>query len=82
MNPVSRATPSLDERIPLRIDSQFLQRLYGPVQFVSFWSAIALPFLYAPLLVGGLPEDRMGLFAILLLANAVAFVAGHGYGQE
>jgi hypothetical protein len=42
---------------------------------------VALPFLYLPLLVGGLDGQQTTVFVGLLLANAAALVLGHGYGQ-
>jgi len=50
-----------------------------PVRFVAFWLAVALPFLYLPLLVGGLNGSELTAFGALLAANAVALVVGHGY---
>jgi len=45
----------------------------------SFWAAIVLPFTYVPLLADGLTGGEPLLFAALVVANALAFVAGHGY---
>ena len=42
---------------------------------------MALPFLYVPLLVGGLDGQQTTVFVALLLMNAVALVLGHEYGQ-
>jgi hypothetical protein len=53
----------------------------APLRFLAFWAAVALPFLYLPLLVGGLDGQQTTVFVGLLLANAVALVLGHGYGQ-
>ncbi|RLM57084.1 hypothetical protein DVK02_04620 [Halobellus sp. Atlit-31R] len=53
--------------------------LAPPVRFVSFWAAIALPFLYVPLLAGGLEGSEPNAFVALLAVNAVALVVGHGY---
>jgi hypothetical protein len=44
------------------------KKLLAPVQFVGFWSAIALPFGYLPLL--------------LFVLNLVAMVVGHGYKRD
>ena len=75
---MSSSTPSIREA-PIQGGSRVLRSLRETVQFVSFWSAIALPFLYTPLLVGGLTESQTLVFAALLVANAVAFVVGHDY---
>ena len=53
-----------------------------PVRFVAFWIAVALPFLYLPLLVGGLRGSGPTVFAALLAANLVALVVGHGYRSD
>ncbi|MFA1612330.1 hypothetical protein [Halobellus rubicundus] len=56
-----------------------VEALATPLRFVAFWTAIALPFLYFPLLAGGLTGSEPTVFVALLLANAVALVAGHDY---
>lgn len=53
----------------------------APLRFVAFWAAVALPFLYLPLLVGGLNGQETLAFGSLLAANALALVLGHGHGQ-
>ena len=53
-----------------------------PVRFVAFWIAVALPFLYLPLLVGGLQGSEPAVFAALLAVNLVALVVGHGYRAD
>ena len=52
-----------------------------PLRFVAFWAAVALPFLYVPLLFGGLQGEQMVAFIVLLGAHFLALVAGHGYSQ-
>lgn len=52
-----------------------------PVKRVAFWTAIALPVAYLPLLVGGLRGIEVTLFPALLAANAVAIVIGQSYGD-
>lgn len=59
-----------------------LRRVTSPVQFVGFWTAVSLPFLYVPLLYGGLAGEEAAVFLQLLCLNAVALVLGHGYGRE
>ncbi len=51
------------------------------VRFVGFWVAIALPFLYVPLLLQGLSNGDLLLFVGLLMANAFALVVGHDHGR-
>ncbi|MDQ2054737.1 hypothetical protein [Halobellus sp. H-GB7] len=56
--------------------------LAAPVRFVSFWAAVALPFLYLPLLAGGLEGSEPNAFVALLAVNAVALVVGHSYHTD
>lgn len=52
-----------------------------PFRFVAFWAAVALPFLYVPLLFGGLQGEQTSAFVGLLGAHLLALVVGHGYSQ-
>ena len=47
------SAPETESRPDARLH-RFTRSLKGPAQFVSFWAAIALPFLHVPLLMGGL----------------------------
>jgi hypothetical protein len=63
--------------------AQFLGVLSEPLSAVAFWSAIALPLLYVPLLAAGLGSIQdlllfLGLFAIHL----VALFAGRTHGSR
>lgn len=50
------------------------------IRATAFWLAIVLPFLYLPLLLGGLDTQAEQLaFVGLLVLNVVALVAGHEY---
>ncbi|MFC6989656.1 hypothetical protein ACFQJD_14820 [Haloplanus sp. GCM10025708] len=49
------------------------------VRAVAFWSAVALPFSVAVLLVADAPLDVVGA---LLACNAVALVLGHRHHQS
>jgi hypothetical protein len=53
----------------------------APVRFIAFWVAVALPFLYVPLLFVGLGGERTAAFVGLLLVNAVALVVGHDHAR-
>ena len=53
----------------------------APLRFVAFWVAVALPFLYVPLLFGGLQGEQVVAFAGLVGAHLLALIAGHGYSQ-
>ncbi|MFB6196591.1 MAG: hypothetical protein ABEI80_10500 [Haloplanus sp.] len=67
------------------VDSWPLQRglavVAAPLRFIAFWVAVALPFLYLPLLVGGLQGEQLTVFATLLAINATALVLGHEHGR-
>lgn len=60
--------------------SKIQQTVAWLVRAIAFWLAIALPFLYLPLLVGGF-EARAEMFAFagLVVLNLVALVVGHEY---
>lgn len=50
---------------------------------VSFWSAIALPFLYVPLVATGLQSTgELWAFLGLLAANVLAVAVGHSYTPD
>lgn len=55
--------------------------LTAPVKLAGFWSAVVLPFVYAPMLVGAVTANQQ-TFAVLLALHAVALVAGHGQRSE
>lgn len=49
---------------------------------IAFWTAVGLPIVYLPALLGGpLQLDTRTLIG-LLGVHAVAVVVGHGYGAE
>ncbi|SEQ76051.1 hypothetical protein [Natrinema salaciae] len=74
-------TPSSPETEPHReYYDRIVRSLKGPVQFLSFWAAIALPFVYLPLLTQGLGDPTVIVaFVTLLVANVFALYVGHGY---
>ena len=60
-----------------------LRSIEGPTRFVSFWIAIALPFVYLPLLARGLGDPSVTItFVALLLLNVVTLYLGHDYNQS
>ena len=85
----STSSPSvpfdLATRIREVVQSESLQHgarlVAAPLRFVGFWAAVALPFLYVPLLFGGLEGSETLAFGLLLAANALALVVGHGHAQ-
>jgi hypothetical protein len=87
VSPMSNSPPTVPiDRLPRPtelVDSRLVRLslavVVAPLRFLAFWAAVALPFLYLPLLVGGLDGQQTTVFVALLLANAVALVAGHEY---
>ncbi len=52
------------------------------VEAVAFWSVIALPFVYLPLLLVGLERGSLqALFALLVALNAATILLGHQDGR-
>lgn len=77
-----RTAHALDARPALQTLAETVTVLaVVPVQFVSFWVATLLPLTYLPLLAAGVPESHPVGFVGVLVANAVAFVLGHGYDR-
>jgi hypothetical protein len=62
---------------------QFVSAPPATVRTIAFWLAVALPFLYLPLLASGVttPGER-GALATMLALNVVALYAGHDYQPE
>jgi len=59
------------------------ESLVAPVRSLAFWTAIALPFLYVPLLLSGLDSgSTRTAFLALVALNAVALFVGHSYRSE
>lgn len=57
--------------------------LTAPFELLGFWSAIALPALYLPLLVTGLESTaELLVFLGLLALHVVAIVVGHSHDAE
>lgn len=54
-----------------------------PAKAIAFWAAVALPFLYLPLLATGLERPvTIVAFLSLLMVNGVALLVGHPHGQD
>lgn len=59
------------------------QRVFDPLRMLGFWSAIALPFLYVPLLATGLETvAQTTVFLALLALNVVALLIGRSYRPD
>jgi hypothetical protein len=83
---MSSSSPTVPTaRLRESLDVQQLQRgaelIATPLRFVSFWAAVALPFLYLPLLYGGLEGQQALVFGTLVSINVVSLILGHDYGQ-
>ena len=57
--------------------------LASQIRMVSFWMAVALPFLHVPLLFRGLggPSETLTFLGLLAL-NLVALLVGHPHNSE
>jgi hypothetical protein len=53
-----------------------------PVRAASFYLAIGLPFVYLPMIAGGLSIENVPMVTALLAANALTLVLGHRYGED
>jgi len=59
------------------------KHVLSPIRAISFWIAVALPFLYLPLLAMDLSSQPViGAFLALLLCNAVTLLIGHPHLQD
>ncbi|MFB6134672.1 MAG: hypothetical protein ABEJ55_06760 [Halanaeroarchaeum sp.] len=51
--------------------------LVRPIEAIGFWAAVAMPFVYLPLLATGLDTPSEGLaFAALVLVHVLALIVG------
>jgi hypothetical protein len=57
-----------------------LHRATASIEAASFWSAVALPLVYVPLIVTGSGPPL--LLGALVALNALALVLGHGHVRE
>ncbi|WP_276302054.1 hypothetical protein [Halorussus lipolyticus] len=85
--PSTLDTPLPDERPDELADAldavrSALDTASKPFEFAGFWSAVVLPALYVPVLVGGGVPEQRAAFGLLLAVHAVALVAGHGYRND
>jgi len=76
---LSQLREALTEERSLRLGFELVA---APLRFVGFWAAVALPFLYVPLLFGGLESSEFTVFGALLALNALALVLGHNYARS
>ncbi|WP_226003925.1 hypothetical protein [Natrinema salinisoli] len=56
--------------------------LATPIRAAGFWTAIALPILYPPLLATGLSSSlEASAFVVLIVGHLLALYVGHGHRQ-
>lgn len=74
----STATEATDPRW-----KRLYRRLRAPLALLAFWSAIALPAAYLPLLALGIETiAHTTVLAGLLGLNAIALLVGHSYRPD
>lgn len=70
---ISNDQPSRERRL-------LVGSLSEPLSAVAFWSAIALPLLYVPLLAAGLGTTQdLLLFLGLFVLHVIALIGGRSY---
>lgn len=74
--------PSTTDSIALDFASAVGRLAFAPLETVAFWSAVALPLEYLPILANGLGSADVPLFVGLLALHATALVLGRGHGQD
>lgn len=58
------------------------RKLFEAVQLLGFWTAIALPFTYLPLLYQGSLTPTSSAFAAVVALNVLAVLVGHGHDHS
>ena len=67
-------------RTPIEHIRERLTECYGLLRLVSFWTAIAIPFVWVVLLYGGISTTgEFVAFAVLLVTNVFTLVVGHAH---
>lgn len=83
---MSNASQTTTDHTPLDSATEWgstaLRTAMAPVRFLAFWTAVALPFLYVPLLFDGLTSSRFLVFVVLVAINVVALVVGHNHRRH
>jgi hypothetical protein len=77
-SPANELFARVDETVP-----RLGHSLVAPIRGIAFWLAIALPFLYVPLLASGLESSAVRLvFVALVVCNAAALLVGHPHARD
>ncbi|WP_458187651.1 hypothetical protein [Haladaptatus sp. NG-WS-4] len=58
------------------------QFVAAPIRQICFWSSIALPLLYVPLLLDGLTGNVVLLFVGLVCLHVLTLYLGHDHRHE
>ena len=54
-----------------------------PIEAVAFWAAVAMPFVYLPLLIAGIETTSEGIALVVLISlHAAALVVGRRYSPD
>lgn len=76
--PVERRESGRERNHRALPSGRYLGLVTGTIEMIGFWTAVALPFLYVPLLVTGLDTmPRRITFVGLLALNVTALIVGH-----
>lgn len=82
MSTMSPSTP-ITETLSDSWVAQLSDLLRRPVEALAFWAAVALPFVYLPLVASGFESPTGALFFVaLVVVNVLALLVGHGYKRE
>ncbi|WP_396612603.1 hypothetical protein ACH9L7_04825 [Haloferax sp. S1W] len=74
--------PSTSDSVALDLAATLGRVALEPFETLAFWSAIALPLAYLPLLASGLGGGDLPLFAGLLALHVTALVLGRDHAQD
>lgn len=77
--PAHRTDGSTEFETPWQFATVARRKLFASVQFLGFWTAVALPFVYLPLLYQGTLTPTSIPFATLVGLNVLAVLVGHGH---
>jgi hypothetical protein len=57
--------------------------VFRPIEAIAFWAAVAMPFVYLPLLITGIETTSEGIAMVALIAlHALALIVGRRYRAE
>ena len=57
--------------------------VFRPIEAIAFWAAVAMPFVYLPLLITGIDTTSEGIALVALIAlHALALIVGRRYRAD